>query len=82
MIKNLSSQYIIAFFMLAFAAYQVTMQEYWEFALYFAAGMAFLIMGLQKNDVFPAHKKLMVILSWVFIITAGFMLLFLARTDF
>lgn len=67
--------------MLAFSMYQWSLPDYWEFALYSSAGIAFLIMGLIKGNVFPNHKRLMTVLSWVFIILAGFLLLFLARTD-
>jgi uncharacterized membrane protein HdeD (DUF308 family) len=80
MTKN--SQYIIGVIMIAFSGYQLTIPEYWEFALYISAGLAFIVMGMIKNEVFPNHKKLMTILSWVLIFIAGFLLLFLARTDF
>jgi len=80
MTKN--SQYIIGLIMIVFSGYQLTIAEYWEFALYISAGLAFIVMGMNKNEVFPEHKKLMIILSWVFIFIAGFLLLFLARTDY
>lgn len=67
--------------MLLFSGYQLIKPDYWEFSLYFSAGLAFLVMGLQKNRVFPQHQKLLTILSWVLILLAGFLLLFLARTD-
>lgn len=79
--SKLNTQYLIATFMIAFSIYQWSLPDYWEFALYFSAGLAFLVMGLIKNDVFPTQKRLMTILSWLFIIMAGFLLLFLARTD-
>lgn len=68
--------------MMAFSGYQLFIAEYWEFALYISAGLAFIVMGMIKNEVFPDHKKLMTILSWVLIFIAGFLLLFLARTDY
>ncbi len=79
MTKN--SQYIIGLIMIAFSIYQLTVPEYWEFGLYSSAGLAFIVMGLIKNDVFPKNKRLLTILSWVLIFAAGFLLLFLARTD-
>ncbi len=76
-----NSQYLIAILMLVFSVYQLTLPDYWEFSLYFSAGLAFLVMGMIKNDLFPNHRRVLTIISWVMIFIAGFLLMFLARTD-
>lgn len=80
--KNSPWQYLLGAVLIAFSGYQIYIKEYWEFLLYFSAGGAFIIMSLSQRNVFPNYRKLLSILSWIFIITAGFVLLFLARTDF
>ncbi len=80
--KNSPWQYLLGAVLIAFSIFQITKNEFWEFLLYFSSGGAFIIMALIQRDVFPRHKKLMTVLSWIFILTAGFVLLFLARTDF
>lgn len=79
--KNSPWQYLLGAILIAFSIYQITINEYWEFLLYFSAGVAFIIMALLQREVLPKHKKLLTVLSWIFIILAGFVLLFLARTD-
>jgi hypothetical protein len=79
--KNFSTQYIVGAIMMAFSAYQLTLPNYWEFSLYFTAGLAFIVMGLIKDRTFEEHRKMLTIISWMLILLAGFLLLFLARTD-
>ena len=79
--KNSRVQYLVGALLLAFSIYQILRREYWEFTLYLSAGLAFTIIGLISNDVFPSYRKILNVVSWVLIITAGFVLLFLARTD-
>lgn len=74
-------QYLVAVAMLAVSIYQLTKSDFWEFSLYLSAGLAFLVMGIQKNQLFPQYNKVLTILSWVLIFLAGFLLLFLTRTD-
>ncbi len=79
--KKLSTQYLVGIAMLFFSLYQLAKPDFWEASLYLSAGLAFITMGLIKNNVFEKHKKSMTIISWTLIIIAGFLLLFLARTD-
>lgn len=67
--------------MLAFSGYQLFVQDYWEAALYTSAGLAFIVMGLISNDVLPGYKKILNVISWILIIVAVFLFLFLVRTD-
>jgi hypothetical protein len=79
--KKLSTQYLVGIAMLFFSLYQLSKPDFWEAALYLSAGLAFISMGLIKDNVFERHKKLLTIVSWALIIISGFMLLFLIRTD-
>lgn len=74
-------QYIIGALFIGFAIYQIYRNEPWEFAMYSVAGAAFITIGLVKDNKFEQHKKLLNIISWILIITAGFLLMFLIRTD-
>jgi hypothetical protein len=79
--KKLSTQYLVGIAMLFFSLYQLSKPDFWEATLYLSAGLAFISMGLIKDNVFEQHKKLLTIVSWALIIISGFMLLFLIRTD-
>ncbi len=74
-------RYVVGAIMLVFSVWQIYRNDYWEFALYFCAGIAFVIMGLLTDDVFPRARKFLNIVSWVFIILAVLLFLFLLRTD-
>lgn len=73
--------YLAGTAMLVFAAYQLVRADLWEFSLYLATGIAFLLTGLIRNNVFPGSYRLLNVLSWVFIGLAVFLFLFLVRTD-
>lgn len=79
--KKISTQYIISLVILAFALYQLTLPDYWEFSLYFFAGLSFLVMGMIKSKNFDKYLKVLTILSWILIILTGFLFLFMVRTD-
>lgn len=74
-------QYVVGALMLAFSFYQIYIKDFWEASMYATAGLAFITMGLIKEDVLPQYKKLLNIFSWIFILLAGFLFLFLVRTD-
>ncbi len=76
-----NSQYIVGAIMWAFAIFQITRPDYWEFALYATAGSAFITMGLIRNKVFDGQNKFVTLLSWVLILAAVFIFLFMVRTD-
>lgn len=79
--KDSIIQYLVGGAMLCFAIYQIVRQDYWEFSLYVTAGLAFVVMGLIKNDALPQYKKFLNVVSWVLIITAGLLFLFLIQTE-
>ncbi len=74
-------RYVVGGIMILFSVFQAVQQDYWEFAMYATAGLAFITMGLITDDVFPAQRKFMNVISWVFILAAVFLFLFLLRTD-
>ena len=74
-------QYLAGALFLAFSLYQLSREEYWEFSLYAMAGAAFITMGLLKENRFPRFHGILNVLSWVLIISAGILLIFLVRTD-
>ena len=79
--KGAFSQYLIGVLLIAFSFYQVFLEEYVEFAMYLSAGLGFVMAGLIKDNVFEKQHRLLTILSWGCIFIAGFLLLFLFRTD-
>ena len=79
--KKAFSQYLISVLLIAFSVYQTVIQEFVEFTMYLSAGLGFLLAGLLKDNMFERQRRLLNILSWAFIFIAGFLLLFLFRTD-
>ena len=79
--KGSSIQYLVGGLMVAFSLYQIYIADFWEASLYISAGLAFIVMGLLKNEVFPGHKKILNVISWLLILLAVFLFLFLVRTD-
>ncbi|ELR69877.1 hypothetical protein C900_04580 [Fulvivirga imtechensis AK7] len=79
--KGLSIQYLMGGLMVAFSFYQIYTADFWEASLYISAGLAFIVMGLLKNEVFPRQKKILNAVSWLLILLAVFLFLFLVRTD-
>ena len=79
--KGLTTSYLISFLLIIFSFYQFYLKEYVEFAMYLSAGIGFITTGLIKNERLTRHRRWLTILSWVSIFTAGFLLMFLFRTD-
>ncbi|MBL3657764.1 hypothetical protein [Fulvivirga sediminis] len=80
--KKAITQYLVGVAMLLFAIYQIYRQDYWEFSLYITAGMAFIVMGLIKNKALPVgYSRLLNSVSWILIIMAGLLFLFLIQTE-
>ncbi len=75
------TQYLVGILLLGFSAYQFYLWEYVEFSLYITAGAAFITMGVIRDKRFVKYERFLNILSWILIFTAGFLLLFLFRTD-
>ena len=79
--KKSGIRYLVGGAMVLFGIYQILAGNYWESSLYLTAGLAFISIGLLMSDSFPQYKKLLNIVSWVFIALAVFLFFFLLRTD-
>lgn len=79
--KGAALQYLVGVLMISFSIYQVYIKDIWEFALYATAGLAFLTMGLIKEEKYLVSKSFMTILSWILILGTVFIFFFLVRTD-
>ena len=74
-------RYLIGGAMVLFGFYEVATGNAWESSLYFTAGLAFISIGMLMSESFSKYKKLLNIVSWVFIILAVFLFFYLLRTD-
>ena len=74
-------RYVVGTIMILFAIFQILKGDPWEFSLYLSAGLAFITMGLITDNVFPKARKVLNILSLIFILLAVLLFLFLLRTD-
>ena len=72
-------QYLFGLIFIGVGIYQLTVADYLEFSLYVVAGLSFIINALTLEPKLVAHKKNLVILSWVLIITTGLLLLYLIQ---
>ncbi len=79
--KRSYTQYLVGILLLSFSLYQFFQREFVEFSMYLTAGLAFVVMGIIKDKLLPGYGRFLNILSWVLILMAGFLLLFLFRTD-
>ena len=75
------TQYLVGMLLVGFSAYQLYLREYIEFSLYITAGAAFITMGIIKDKRLAKYQRFLNLLSWILIFFAGFLLLFLFRTD-
>ena len=67
---------------MAFGLYEMSVELYEEMAMYFLVGFAFFVTwGSYRPELKPSMKKFLTILSWVIIISAGLVFLFMVRTD-
>jgi hypothetical protein len=79
--KQAKKQYIPALLLVVFAFYQLSKPDYWEFTMYFMAGVSFLLMGLIKDGWMSQYQKILDPLSWILIGLTVFLFLYMASTD-
>lgn len=72
-------RYLVGAAMLCMAVYQALKPDIWECLLYATAGAAFITMALLTDNVFPGARKLLNVLSWVLIIAAVLIFLFVLQ---
>ena len=75
-------QYLFGIFFIGFGIYQLTLGDYLEFALYTAAGGAFIFNTLAKEPRFVAQKSVFVFLTWGLIIVAAVMFFYVLQFNY
>jgi hypothetical protein len=71
--------YLFGLIFIGIGIYQLTIRDYLEFSLYATAGLSFVVNALTLEPKFAPHKKILVPLSWVLIISTGLLLLYLVQ---
>ena len=74
-----SRQYIFGLIFIAFGVYQLYLPKFLEFSLYACAGLAFIFNALVAEPRLHSYKKLLVIITWILIITTALLFLYLIR---
>ena len=72
-------QYLFGLIFIGVGIYQLTIKDYLEFSLYAVAGLSFIVNALTLEPKLIAHKKNLVIASWILIITTGLLFLYLIQ---
>jgi hypothetical protein len=72
-------QYLFGVIFIGVGVYELIILDYLEFSLYGVAGLSFVVNALTQEPKLVNHKKNLVILSWVLIITTGLLLLYLIQ---
>ena len=72
-------QYLFGVIFLAFGIYQLVLKDYLEATLYIVAGAAFIFNTLAMEPRLAKHKKVLVVTTWVLIIAAGILFLYLLQ---
>jgi hypothetical protein len=72
-------QYLFGLIFIGVGIYQLTIEDYLEFALYALAGAAFIVNALTLEPRFVSYKKPLVIASWILIAATGILFLYLLQ---
>lgn len=75
-------QYLFGAIFLAFGIYQLIKKDMQEAALYMVAGAAFVFNTVATEPALAQYKKILVVITWVLIITAGILFLYLLQFKF
>lgn len=75
-------QYLFGVIFLAFGIYQLVLKDVLEASLYMVAGAAFIFNTVASEPSLSNYKKLLVAITWVLIITAGLLFLYLLQFKF
>ena len=65
----------------AFGIYSMVRGETLEAAMYFSVGSGFSLIGILKDPRFYAYKKILNILSWVFVLVGVLLFIAVLRQD-
>ena len=75
-------QYIFGVFFIGFGIYQLILGDYLEFALYAAAGGAFIFNTLAREPKMERYKSVFVFLTWGLIIIAAVTFFYVLQFNF
>jgi hypothetical protein len=75
-------QYLFGLIFIAVGIFQLTQHDGLEAALYLTAGAAFIINTLALEPRLEAHKKILVLATWLLIVSAGVLFLYLLQFKF
>ena len=75
-------QYLFGVIFLGFGVYQLVLKDMLEASLYMIAGAAFIFNTLASEPSLSSYKKVIVATTWVLIITAGILFLYLLQFKF
>jgi hypothetical protein len=75
-------QYLFGIIFLGFGIYQVVLKDILEASLYVIAGAAFIFNTAASEPSLSNYKKVIVAITWVLIITAGILFLYLLQFKF
>lgn len=72
-------QYLFGLIFIGVGVYQLTIKDSLEFSLYSIAGLSFIVNALTLEPKLIAHKRNLVIVSWILIITTGLLFFYLIQ---
>jgi len=75
-------QYLFGLIFIAFGIYQLVQRDTLEASLYIIAGAAFVSNTLATEPAFSEYNKILVALTWILIIAAGILFLYLLQFKF
>ena len=75
-------QYLFGLIFIGVGIYQLVMSDYTQFALYVAAGLAFIVNTLVSEPRLAAIKKPLVIATWILIISSAVLFLYVLQFQF
>jgi hypothetical protein len=75
-------QYLFGAIFLAFGIYQLVKKDVLEASLYMIAGAAFIFNTVASEPALVQYKKVLVVITWVLIIAAGILFLYLLQFKF
>jgi hypothetical protein len=80
--SSLTRQYLFGTIFFAVGIYHLWIKEYLEASLYCIAGLAFVVNTLTSEPKLYEYKKILVIVSWVLIISTCILFLYLLQSRF
>ena len=80
--NSLTRQYLFGLIFIGVGIYQATLDDFLEFTLYAVAGTSFVVNALSLEPKLSAYKKPLAVATWVLIIAAAVLFLYLLQFKF